>query len=253
MSTAKRLMHSNKSESNFPLLSKRIQSIIEDAILKTAQERNGPEGYKTDDESIEEIEFKSCDGFMAFDHNRGGLTYRNFTDLMDYFGNGHVPAHEGVAKEIQRQIDYSLESLSESVYEDHKSLCLELNIGETECQYHAIDQYIRTSDNLTDAQKTELKQMLNEIQGGEYDSLSGDDNSIMHEIRVMYHGKIGGVHTASVSAALNTEGPYHRSGISWAPGVFCEGAKEVEITWRNNAELKRKLDKALKKVSKEIF
>ena len=251
MSTAK-LMHGN-SDGYFENLNETAKEIVKEAILKAAQDRKGPEGYKSDEECLEDVECHARDGFMPFSHNRGGLTYRNFTDLMAYFGGGYTVAHEGAANAIQGQIDYTFQSISEDVYTDHKSICLELNIGENECSYCTLQEFEETSENLTENQKVELRKMMNEIQEMESERLSGSENTIMHELRFMYHGKENGVHSASVSAAVNTEGPYHRSSISWSPSTFCEGAKEIEIKWRNNAELKRKLDKAFAKVSKVIF
>ncbi len=245
MSTAK-LMHDN-NDGYFENLNETAKEIVKEAILKAAQDRNGPEGYKSDEECLEDVECHARDGFMPFSHNRGGLTYRNFTDLMAYFGGGYTPAHEGAAKEIERQIEYSLKLLSEETYKEFKDrLDFESKgIEENDCNYHWMYEASKTHE--------ELEEVTKYIEEGEHSYLNDDSSSIMHELRFMYHGKENGVHSASVSAAVNTEGPYHRSSISWSPSTFCEGAKEIEIKWRNNAELKRKLDKAFAKVSKVIF
>lgn len=243
----------SKNLHNWNTLNKGAKAIVREIMENTADDRHGPEGYKSNDESIEEIEFESRDGFMAFDHNRGGLMYRNFTDLMGYLGGGYTPTHEGAAKEIERQVEYGFKSIREDLYEEHKGLFLRLDIAENDIDYNSIDEYVQQSELLNECDKAVLEKILQDIQEMESERLGGNDASIMHELRFIYHGKENGVYTASVSAAVNTEGPYHRSHISWSPGTFCEGSKEVEIKWKTNAELKRKLDKAFKKVSKEIF
>lgn len=243
----------NKVLGYFEALPKSTQGIVSDTILKVIGKRRGPEGYRLDRDCIQNLECHSRDGFSPYSHNKGGLVYQNFTNLMDYFGSGHTPAHEEAAKEIERQTNQVYESVSQDVYEGHKPLCLKLNIGENEATYHSIREFTKTSESLTEDETEELYEMLREIENLEGERLTNESSSIMHELRFMYHGKESGVHTASVSAALNTEGPYHRTSISWAPSVFCEGSKEVEIKWRNNKELKEKLEKALKLVSKAIF
>lgn len=69
----------------------------------------------------------------------------------------------------------------------------------------------------------------------------------------MYHGQEAGIHKASVSVAINTEGPYHRSHIPWSPDTFCEGTKEIEISWKTESGLKKKLVKALKQAKEEVL
>ena len=245
-------MHNN--EGYFEGLSEKTKEIVKEAIFKAADERKGPEGYKSREDALGSIECHARDGFSPYSHNKGGLVYRNFTNVMGYWGSGYTVAHEGAAKEIERQFDLTLQSISEAIYNDHASLCLELGISEKDCNYHGLGEFEKTSENLNDSQRKELESMIREIQDMECEGLSGNDSSIMHELQFFYHGKDSkGFHSASVSAAVNTEAPYHRQSIPWASSVFCEGVKEIEIQWRNNAELKRKLDKAFAKVSKMIF
>lgn len=234
-----------QSDGYFEELPKGTQEIVKELVLQAANARKGPDGYKSDKEALESVECRSRDGFIAFSHNKGGLMYRNFCDLMDYFGGGYTPAHEGASKEIERQIELGFSSLAESVFADNKALLESKNLTVKDCEYHKINELAEKDEDLQD--------VLQQISDGENEVLGGTENSVMHEIRFMYHGLVDGKHSASVSAAVNTEGPYHRSSISWAPGVFCEGAKEVEIEWSNQTELKEKLTKALSKVSKAIF
>jgi hypothetical protein len=195
------------AEGCFDSLPQATQDLVRELLEDAARGRGGPDCWKPHDDCFEEIECHSRDGFIPFGHNRGGLTYRNFTTLLDYYGGGYNAAHKGANDEIWRQINLVLDERPESA--------------------EASDEHL--------------------------DALGSDDSSIMHEIRFMYHGCENGVHRASVSCAVNTEGPYHRSHISWAPNVFCEGAKEVEITWKTDGGLARKLKRALAETSKAVF
>lgn len=230
----------------FKELSKNTQMLIHTLLLDIANLRRGPEGYISDADAIDEIECESRPGFIVSNMNKGGLVYKNFTDLASY--NSHNdPAHKGAAKNIRKQLDYMVDLLQENVFEKFKELFKANKIKtHKKLSYSLIDDLV--------AKNSQFIEVLEYYENIEPEFLSSEDCSIMHEFRFMYHGKNeAGKHMASVSAALNTEGPYHRQSIPWAAGVFCEGAKEIEITWTNNKDLKVKLEKALKKVSKEIF
>jgi hypothetical protein len=246
---AKKISFSTSIDKNsvyFDLLPKGTQELVKDLIMQTAEDREGPEGLKLDEEAIEEIECRSRDGFIAHSFNYGGLEYNNFTDLMAYWGGGYSVAHKGAANEIERQIEYKFQMIRESTFDKFKELLTAKKLTVEDCTYNTMQEIVDKGDE-------ELQPVLRYIKDYEDQYLSGDDSSIMHSIRFMYHGKVNGKHIASVSAAVNTNGPCHRSHISWAPGVFCEGAKEVEIEWTNQRELRAKLKKALAKVSKEVF
>lgn len=229
----------------FDELPESIQDLVRECIIDAAQDRGGPDGWKSDAECIDEVECRSRSGFSPFSHNKGGLMYRNFADLMSYWGGGYNVSHKKANEEIQRQIEYSFECLRDYLYKKYESILKPLKITEEQCTYHDLNE-------LAD-KHPELEGAASDLEDSECEFLSGDENSIMHEIRFMYHGSENGIHRASISAAVNTEGPYHRSHISWAPNVFCEGAKEVEITWRTEGGLKTKLIKALKLVTSEVF
>jgi len=93
-----------------------------------------------------------------------------------------------------------------------------------------------------------------ELESGQCELDPDGQCSVMYQLRVMYHPQDDdGVYSASVSAVVNTEGPYHRSSISWAPSVFCEGSKEIKIEYRTVAEFETKLKDSLDLVIKEIF
>lgn len=229
-----------RPESYFDELPQAVQDSVRELLLETIEQ---VEGWKSGDEMIDELECRARDGFIPRSFNRGGFVAHQFTDLSALESSGKSVAHERAAAEIQRQIDYGYQCARETFFEHHKQELEALGITSNDDErlnYH--DLY-------------ELKQgrLAEELSEYERENLSDDSSSIMFEARFMYHGKLDGVHSASVSCAVNTEGPYHRSHISWAPNVFCEGAKEVEIEWRTPSELKRKLKSALKRTSGEVF
>ena len=224
----------NKYEYNFESLPQKTKDTIRDLILEAEESRGSVDGYKRGEECIDEIEFKSRDGFIANSDNFGGIVSRNFATLSDFWSSGNSCAHKKAAKEIERQIDYSLECAKESFIESYPEF------KDADVSYHS----------LYESGELDLAEEFSNL---EVESMSDESSSIMFEFRFMYHGFDGVTHRASVSAAINTEGPYHRSSISWAKDVFCEGASEVEITWTTDKELKAKLKDALNKVSNEIF
>lgn len=239
----------NNESKYFNELSKETQQIVKDAILKAADDRSGPEGYKSNDDALSSIECKSRDGFIPFSHNKGGILYRNFTTLNDYFGGGYIVKHKGARKEIERQIDFSLQSASEAFFAHHGHKIVKYKMTVENTNYHSLLKLEEKHPNDKD-----LKSISETFSEYERSNMDGDDSSIMHEIRFMFHGvNDEGKFSASVSCAVNTEGPYHRSSISWASGVFCEGAKEIEIEWRTDKQLIKELETALKLCSKEIF
>lgn len=236
-------MNAKKIEMNnegyFNELDLDIQDLVSEMILDTI---NQTEGWKQREDLLEEIECQSRSGFTPFSHNKGGLIARQFTDLRQLWGSGNRVAHKGAQKEIERQIEYSQELSRESFFKDNEEI-LKLNGFKSaeHCNYH----------DLYDKNLGELAEELDQI---ESDNMSDDSSSIMFEVRFMYHGQdSSGKHHASVSCAVNTEGPYHRTSIPWAPSIFCEGAKEVEISWNTNKGLKLFLKRALDKTSKEVF
>lgn len=260
MSTVNKIK--NESVGYFESLPKGTQELVKQLILEAAGNRNGPEGYKSEEDCISDVECHSRDGFTAYNHNKGGFLYRNFAEQYDYYGGGYELAHIEANNCLQKIINENLENASQIVIHD---------IGAEEFEYYfSSDKSKVTCEHINEViealQKgdsnygfkneniSKLEGWATLFQDTRDGGLVGDNSTVMHEFRFMYHGKNRkGLHTASVSAAVNLEAPYHRSSISWAPGVFCEGAKEVEITWKNQAELKRKLSKALKQVSKAVF
>lgn len=251
-------------------LPKSTLNIIRQALLN-ASKNIVPEGYKISEDCFEDLECHSRGGFIPNSYNKGGLVYKNFTTLMDYWGGGYQVSHKQANKEIKRLIDLNFEYISDSLYdyigkERYEYVFGEQNKYKTLTYYnlqtlidtlkkqndHTINININTQDILNKSIK-EKQHWLNKIQDLETEYLNDDNSTIMHELRFMYHGKVNGVHSANVSAAINTEAPYHRSSIPWAPNIFCEGAKEIEIEWTTNKELKNILNDTLQSLIKSVF
>lgn len=235
-------MIENKFFKNLP---KKTQEIVTEMLFETFSDTTNDVVY-ADRDRLESIECESRSGFIPFDHNKGGVEIKEFTDLFGILGSGNYPNNKGARKEIERQIDYSLNELADNTFEHFKDLLESKGLTAKNCYYHQMQELVE--------KHKELSEVVKYIEDGESEVLGSDSSSIMYDMRFMYHGvDKNGVHRASVSAAVNTEGPYHRSHISWAPEVFCEGVKEVEIKWKNQKELKTALKKALDKVSKAVF
>ena len=233
----------NQNETYYPQLPAKHRDAIEELCIEAIEDC---QGWKSPE--VEQIEYMARDGFSPFSHNHGGITINQFTDLQGIVGSGMYPSHKGARADIELQYNYNIELVAEQVFEEFEDLLKKhdiLNSGP--CQYHDIQDRI-------DQGAKDLKPVLRRIEDLECKYLSGEQSSIMYEVQFMYHGTDeNGVHMASVSCAVNTEGPYHRRSISWAKDVFCEGAKELEVEWRTLKELKTKLKKALDTCASEVF
>lgn len=215
------------------------KEIVTDALL-TAMDN--VEGWKFQKDLISEIECIPRDGFNPAHYNRGGLTATQFTNLLTLWASGSTVSHAKARAEIERQIEYSLECARESFFSDYKDTL----------QLHGITSLEEVEyQTLIDLSLRDLAEKRDQY---EMDILQDTDSSIMFEIRFMFTGiNSEGEFEALVSSVVNTEGPYHRSSIPWAPSVFCEGGLESAITWANDEELKSKLNKLLKKQTDEVF
>ena len=230
----------------FEELPNKIQKLIKEKILE-AYQSNTNDAYPYNEEALSEVECHARDGFRPFSHNRGGVQARGFQDLMNIFGSGCYP--KAARKVIEDEIDYNLKALAKDTFEQFKEILEPLKLKPEDCRYHVLDDLIEKHPQL----KEQLRTVQRAIEDGECEALTGDENSVMYEIRFMYHGVEKGIHSASISVVVNTEAPYFRSSISWMPSLKCEHGKEVEITWKTANGLKTKLDKTLKKLTKEVL
>ncbi len=237
--------YNNPAIGYFEELPAELQSMVREMLIDAFDNAGKVDTYPSAEESLEEIECHSRSGFVAYSSNRGGYEVKGFTDIGSIRGSGNYPAHVAARAEIERQVDYSYNLLAQRVFEEFQTLLTARGLTEADCFYHRMDELAQTDPALEAVRRS--------IEDGESEALGGEYSSIMYSARFLYHGVLNGIHRASISAAVNTEGPYHRSYISWAPNIFCEGAREIEIAWRTDSGLKRKLKAALDVCIKEIF
>jgi hypothetical protein len=218
---------------------------IKDFIKENLEEKLSLDLYS---KQVEEIEFKARSGFIPFSGNKGGFRAIGFTDLNYFWGSGNMVAHRDARNEIERQIEYSLDLVRDDIFEKYQEYFDENKITKDKVNHTDLsDLYHKATNDKT------LVEILTDFEEREVSYLSDEQSSIMFETRFLYHGYENGVHSASISAAVNTEGPYHRSHISWSPNTFCEGVKEIKIKWKNEKEFKEKFKKALEKCIKVTF
>lgn len=236
----KQLNQPNK-DLNYPDLNQSTRDLIEE-LCKEAIDDSDVEGFGSD--NVDQLEFERRDGFIPYSHNHGGVSIKDFTDIGYISGSGNYPSHKGACAEIERQVEYAYKCAKEYLWDNHEPELRALGIDSKD---HDKLNY----NDLCDLNASSLAETLSEC---ESENMSGDYGSIMYEVQFMYHGvNEAGLHEASVSCAVNTEGPYHRRSISWAPNVFCEGAHEVQIEWTTDADLETKLRQALNETSSEVF
>lgn len=239
MSTVKRLMHDSSNIGYFEDLTKGVQEIVKELLVDAADESISVDLFKRSEDAIDSIECHSRDGFIAWDHNRGGFEYSNFTCIGTMEGSGYFPKAKASNDKVSKIINASYQESAEIFFEDNEALFKKFGITIAQCTYRNIEELEQANP--------ELKGKAEELSELECSNMSDENSTVMYNLRFMYHGKsVKGLHSASVSAALNFEAPYHRPGRE-------ELAKEIEITWRNVSELKRKLRAALKKTVKEVF
>lgn len=205
-----------------PKLDALLKALVQEAADDLAECYEGAE--------VEPIECISRDGFYAASDNCGGYIYRGFTDVLMIWGSGNYPQ----SKEARKQIDKQYETNEEYAREDFKEEFK--NVPKDKQNYHDLIEL--GLENLAERFDERVSE-------------NGSEDTIMYEIRILYAGiDENGEHTAYVSAAVNWEGPYHRSHISWMPGFKCEDSKEVCVTFKGLRDAKEKIKKALTKVTK---
>lgn len=248
----------NKQLNNWSTLSGTTKDIINEVMRDTAKNRSGPKSETSFDECISDIEYEDHSGFIAFESNCGGVTYTDFVTLFDYITLGRTPKHTKASEQIKSLLKSSLTMIQGELSEE---------ISETLMKFYFKGDKTKLSfENLSEMEEnlrvnTKLQYDAVVVQGYldrfkdlEHSYLTDEQSTVMHELCFLYHGKDEqGCHTATVSAAVNTEAPYHRKSIPWTPETFCEGGTEIDIKWKNNAELKRKLTKAFNKASEGTF
>lgn len=223
----------------FDELPKATQALVKQIMTEIFENEVPGDTYGADGSyRVDELECRSRDGFIPFSHNKGGLNVSGFTDLSGIWGSGYYPSNSKSKDRIETLVESSLQDATKAFFNKHEETLAKFKIERvSQVDYHT----------LSDSEHQELKDLAEELSEFENEYLQGDSSTVMYSIRIMYHGRDSrGVHSASISAALNTEAPYHRS-------KYDDNTKEVEITWMKSTALKTKLTKALKTVTKAVF
>lgn len=234
------------------------KSIVNEVMRSTAKNRSGPKSDNSFEHCISDIEFEDHSGFIAFESNCGGITYSDFVFLYDYLSTEHSPKHVKASEKIKSLMKSSLTMIQDELADEIGEIKMKFYFkgDKTKLNYKHLsimEENLRTNTKLK-VDSEFIQNCLERFQDLEHSYLTDSESTVMHELCFLYHGKDEtGCYSATVSAAVNTEAPYHRKSIAWTPETFCEGGNEVEIKWKNNAELKRKLTKAFNKVSDQTF
>lgn len=154
-------------------------------------------GFDPDYSTIEDFEFKSRDGFSAFEHNRGGMDLLVITTTASLIGSGY---HMGT----------SIEEKVEKQWND------------------TFDEVQKENPNMSD---DELSELVYELESDEYSGQA-------FRVRVMYEGN----NTLRVYAGWDNDAPYYR----WNN----KPEFEKTIKFKTKRDLKTKLNKCLKAISK---
>jgi hypothetical protein len=201
---------------DFPAFNEIIRELVEETGRDLHNDQYGCR-------EVEEIEYKSRDGFIPSEANRGGWEYTDFTTVDHVNGSGCFFASKEATKRAKKYYD-------DAFKECQKQLGMRRfpqNEKKREELYEAVTEYLR-------------------------------DETIMLNVRVMYHGVDDkGTHVASVSGVVNWEAPYHRSSgaLYRNAGVRMqtEDAHEIEISWKTEKQLRTCLAKALAEVKSKLF
>ena len=170
----------------------------------------------------EEFECRRRDGFIPYNHNKGGMGIYKFKTLRDFqFEPCMIKLDKITAKAVEDAIEYdcklTLESFKESHVEEVKG------IPDNQLNYN-------------DLYKIKKCDLAEELDSAAHDSLTDDYNSTYHQVRIMFDG----FGTWTIAAMFSfKDAPYHRSYDQY---------KE----WTIKTFGVKTLEKFLKKITKEV-
>jgi hypothetical protein len=209
-----------------PEISEKIKSAVTDAFEHISTK------YELFAVDTREIECRSRDGFIS--SNDGGWEAIGFTDLSMLSSTGRLYNLPEKARDaLEKLYNDCMDMARKEFIRTHKK---ELEgIPEDKINYH----------DLYELNKGNLAEKLSEF---ESDYTSGDDSTVMFEIRAMFGrgSENNGERTLYVSVMVNWEAPYHREKSAF---MF---AKEVEITTDNPQELISKLHPIVKSLAEMV-
>ncbi len=220
-------------------LNPKLDELIKSLVMEAAEKMRG---WRSPENAVESLECKSRDGFISASENCGGYQATNFVDLAEVEGSGCWFGSQLANTVIKGQVEQAHADALTRFKEQHANELAAVPPFEGELSYHSLYECGFGS----------LAERLSEC---EHDELSGENASIMVQVRVMYGGvDERGIHRAWVSAVVNWESPYHRSAgafyVNTGRRYATEDCKEVEVTWKTPKAAERKLRAAIKKVSK---
>jgi len=190
-----------------------LKDMLEEAI-NDAEELFPDDSFPYDTKGpITSIECLSRDGFIANNYNKGGFEASSFNDARSIEGSGVHPASERACKAI-----------AEFVESNHEDALKDLGFT--------------AEQELTEEQQEELYEKQDEY---------GSGDTLMYQVRIMFHGLERGVYSVTVQVAINWEAPYHRSKSDF------EDYTEVEVAFRKLSNGKAKISKAIKNGVNRLF
>jgi hypothetical protein len=99
------------------------------------------DGLELSEKRIEAIEFRHRDGFIPYDHNKGGIEWTSFTDAFTAYLNGtHL-------KGTQRDLDHWYK-VSEEFYREDKGLAQDVELTQEQLEEMAQDYHMGENDTV---------------------------------------------------------------------------------------------------------
>ena len=199
-----------------------LKSKIDDSIDEMPMDYENAYNFKG-----EEVEHESRDGFIPY--TNGGYQAIWFEYLDGMWGAGRSLPTKQLDDEMNRQIDYNLDSAKDSFVNKYPEIVEELGLEN-------IDY-----NSLYEAGYGEEAEMLSSAEMG----MMGED-TIMMQVSAFYYSPENsrakdGKHTIRLFGDVNLESPYHRAGN-------LDDSYEHEFTFDSIEELQSEMDKGVAKI-----
>lgn len=199
-----------------------LESKITDSIEDLPNKFEGSYEFKG-----EEVEHESRDGFIPY--TDGGYEAIWFERLSGMWSSGHNLPTKQLDDEMNRQINYNLETAKNNFIENYPDIVEE--IGEENIDYNSLYEAGYESE------AEELSEDENEMMS---------EDTIMMQISAYYYSPENvrakdGKHTIRLFGDVNLESPYHRQGN-------LDDSFDVDITFDSLSELEEKVDEGLKQI-----
>lgn len=201
----------------YPELTAQLKGAIED--LATAIEST----YESYDGKLEEVEFKSRDGFIS--SNDGGYEYTTFAYARYLEGSGTSLPTEKSQIAVDKRMENGKEMAKEEFIKEYSE---ELkDIHEDKINYNG----------LYELGKGDLAEKLEEMERG-----FNEDDSIMFQVMAFVKYNQDNSISFNVQGAVNWEAPYHRRGSNR------EDWKEIVVEFTDEEDMKKNFSKVISAV-----